>query len=241
VEVLQLARKLGAFTVVGNHEVASLRAHNVRAGGAHPNSEPKYRWTDNMSAADLDLIRKMPFTISIPQHNAIVVHAGLVPGIELDRQDPLNMVTMRNLLKKETKDACAVYDALETDAEGTAAWASVWSGPAHVYFGHDAKRRLQRHPFATGLDTGCVYGDRLTAAILEPGAPTTLVHVPARAQYSAPPAAPAAAQSPTPLRGLAAACWRLVGTGGGWAAMVVLAAAAWMGTRGVRRCMSAAQ
>jgi bis(5'-nucleosyl)-tetraphosphatase (symmetrical) len=198
-----------------------------------------------MSAADIDLIRKMPFTISIPQYKSIVVHAGLVPGVELDRQNPADMVTMRNLLKKETKDACAAYDARETDTEGAAAWASVWAGPAHVYFGHDAKRRLQRHPFATGLDTGCVYGDRLTAAILQPGAPPTLVHVPARSQYSVPPDAPAAAQSSTPRSGLLAAGFRLVGlpcspgAGGGWAvaAAVVVAAAAWMGTRGARRWM----
>jgi bis(5'-nucleosyl)-tetraphosphatase (symmetrical) len=245
VEVLQLARKLGAYTVVGNHEVASLRAYNSRAGGTFPDSEPKYRWTDSMSAEDIDLIRKMPFTINIPQHNAIVVHAGLVPGVELDRQNPLNMVTMRNLLKKQTKESCTVYDALETDAEGAAAWASVWAGPAHIYFGHDAKRRLQRHPFATGLDTGCVYGDRLSAAILQPGSPPTLVHVPARAQYSIP---PAGAENPTSLPALFAAVLRRIGarcypsTGGGWAtAAVVVAAAAWIGTRGARRWMSTAR
>src|SRR5699024_5340912 len=104
---------------------------------------------------------QLPYTITIPKLGVTVVHAGLVPNLPIERQSAKDMVHMRNLIEIENEGKL-LYDATQSDKIGVA-WASIWSGPNHVYFGHDAKRKLQEHPFATGLDTGAVYGNQLTA------------------------------------------------------------------------------
>jgi hypothetical protein len=38
-----------------------------------------------------------------------------------------------------------------------------------VIYGHDSKRGLQMEKYSMGIDTGCVRGGRLTAAVIEGG------------------------------------------------------------------------
>eukprot|EP00978_Attheya_sp_CCMP212_P020971 scaffold60718_cov59-Attheya_sp.AAC.3 len=58
-------------------------------------------------------------------------------------------------------------------------WAQEWRGPPMVIFGHDARRGLQLHDWAIGLDTGACYGKELTGIILPH---RKLVNVPSKQQ-----------------------------------------------------------
>jgi hypothetical protein len=79
---------------------------------------------------------------------------------------------------------------------GSVLWGTRYEGPPHVVFGHNAQPDPQLHAWATGLDTGVVYGNRLTALVLERGEPIPpadkraplLFSVPAAARYFTPPA-----------------------------------------------------
>ena len=191
-EVLSVAREMQCLAVVGNHELAALRGHADRQGGKRPEASPSFAWTDELTPEDLTYLRNLPFTIRLPRQNSIVVHAGLVPGVALERQVAYDMVCMRELGVKTAgsgdEDTTLAYEAYETAQPGTEtkAWASLWPGPEHVYFGHDANRKYQQHEFATGLDTGCLYGGHLTAAIIEQGQRPRIVTVKAHKQYVVP-------------------------------------------------------
>ncbi len=92
----------------------------------------------------------------------MIVHAGIIPNIPLEQQTISDMTKMRNVYFTEKN---SIGEASESPDRG-GPWAEIWQGPTHIYFGHDARRGLQLHPFATGLDTGCCYGRQLSAVIL---------------------------------------------------------------------------
>ncbi len=170
--VVALARELGAACVRGNHDEAVLTYLRAKRAGE---TQPRLRKShvtagDSLSKADVAYLEATPFSLMLGDL-LWVVHAGLVPSRKLADQDPSHLMTMRTLREDGTPSARIDAGAL---------WASQWQGPAHVVFGHDAITGLQEHPFATGLDTGCVYGKQLTALIWPA---RKLVHVQARRAY----------------------------------------------------------
>lgn len=181
---LDLARRVGAIGVRGNHEDKLLRWHATRR-----TSEPVLVGPATMKTArrlrkrDFAYLASLPLWIDLPSHAVRVVHAGVIPGVRIEACDPRMLMNMRCL------DA-AGSPLVRRDA-GRVLWGALYEGPPHVVFGHNALPDVQIHPWATGLDTGCVYGGRLTAMVLREGETVpppsermgVLVSVPARRAY----------------------------------------------------------
>jgi bis(5'-nucleosyl)-tetraphosphatase (symmetrical) len=166
--VVRLARQLGARAVVGNHELLSLRARAVMdyEDRACRLTNSKYAWTAELSSEDLSYLRGLPYTIRLPRHHSLIVHAGLIPGQPLNKQHPLSLVTTRNLVLERDDQGLRESWLGTTDTARGVPWAARWHGPEHVYFGHSTRRSVQQRLLSTGLDTGCVYGGSLSAAVL---------------------------------------------------------------------------
>ena len=163
--VLQLAHEIGAGGVLGNHDDHVLRVRRVRLGLAAPPARGLRREheevADRLHAREWAYLESLPLYLrlgpeAVGGSGTVVVHAGAVPGIPLEAQSRDNLITMRSVRA----------DGTPSKKIEERPWASVWVGPERIVFGHDAVRGLQQYPFATGLDTGCVYGHRLTALAL---------------------------------------------------------------------------
>jgi diadenosine tetraphosphatase ApaH/serine/threonine PP2A family protein phosphatase len=171
--VLALVGEIGARAVRGNHDA---RVLSWRAAQKQGVPEPPLSLTHLTVARSLDerewaMLDGLPLFLRLPQHNALVVHAGLMPGVPVEVQDPELLMNMRSIGPDGS--------GTKVPDEGVL-WGSLWRGPELVVFGHHASRGLQQHRLAIGLDTGCVYGGSLTAYVLPEG---RFVSVPARRQY----------------------------------------------------------
>lgn len=174
--VIRLFAELGGLAVRGNHDEHCLRWWRAKAGREPlPTLKPAHQAVvDSLGDAEWRWLSALPLWLHLADYDALVVHAGLLPDVPLDQQEPDDLMNMRSILGDGS--ASRSYEA------GTP-WASLWPGPRLVVFGHDAVRGVQLHPHAIGLDSGCVYGGWLTGVWL-PG--RDLVSVPARAAYSFP-------------------------------------------------------
>jgi len=186
--VLDVVREIGATVVRGNHEdrlLAWKRAMEARARGEFAVAPDLGRLHSELAHSlrdeDWALLERTPVTKLLPSHRLLVVHAGVVPGVPLEDQDPATMMRIRSLgVRGEARDH-----------GGAIPWGSRYMGPPHVVFGHAASLEAQVHPWATGVDTGCVYGGYLTAMVLAEGQEPppaadrqdALVSVPARRRY----------------------------------------------------------
>lgn len=172
--VVRRVRELGAECVMGNHDEWYVRcARHERAflvsGQAHPlqkNAE-KYELFKRFSEVDLAWLAQRPYFIRLDDKTA-VVHAGFMPGVPLEEQIPHDMLRLRQI-------------------DGVS-WATRWTGPEDVIYGHHPSRSdavATRNGDVTcwGIDTGCCFGNKLTAWVRANNF-VQLVSVPARKTYA---------------------------------------------------------
>jgi hypothetical protein len=179
---LAVLRGISAEAVLGNHEDRLLRwraaedtAAPIRLG------QTTRRTALALKTRDFDMMSTFPLWIDLPEHGVRVVHAGLVPGVPIESQERRTLLFIRTLGERR--------EPLE--ARGTRSWAHSYEGPEHVVFGHNAMPEPEIAEHATGIDTGAVYGGRLTAMVLRAGETvppkaerrSVLVSVPARKAY----------------------------------------------------------
>ncbi len=183
-----MARFPGSEKVTGNHDEKALRFHLL---GKH--IEP---WTHEASDADWAIIESMPLTWYDPELNIRVVHGGIFPSLLTRHPDIFAKVEAwgPNWRKGKGKGGSRVRRITRTrntggaqregqkpgpgdmiplgeEQDGDPFWAEAYDGSqGFVIYGHSPWRDgwPREEEYALGIDTGCVFGRQLTAAVVKP-------------------------------------------------------------------------
>lgn len=154
-EVLQLAYQEGAVCVKGNHEMAFLEY--VQTPYQERKVNPSFDQLIHQMADQLDFwIKEISAWPYFHHHdNFLLVHAGVVPDIAVEKTPHRFLCTMRT------------WDGRGFDLknENNPAWYQLYHGEKMIIYGHWAKEGLNVRSKTIGLDSGCVYGKKLSCLI----------------------------------------------------------------------------
>jgi predicted phosphodiesterase len=172
-QLIQLLREMNLECVMGNHDLKFLkwyRSQNSR--GDVYDRAPHYT---QFSDADINYIANMPLYIDIPEHNVVVVHAGLRQGVPLEKQTKDDLCYLRYM------DDCGKFVSLKKinkagskEAVGAHFWTDngPFLGGKNIVYGHNVNSmtdiRIDRFNDGSacwGLDTGVAFGGRISALI----------------------------------------------------------------------------
>lgn len=193
---VRFAREQKLLCLRGNHEDTALRylawQDKCRITGQKnpmktPHPDRRREW-ESLSESDLAWMRALPTTVE-PAHNVICVHAGFeIRGIEVQKKD--RMLRVR-YIDPDTGLMVPIDENMQPPP-GSVFWMERWKGPQSVIYGHAVHSLdLPREDafeggYTYGLDTGCVFGGHLTAALFDKdGLNPELIQVKARKVYHA--------------------------------------------------------
>lgn len=163
-KVWKLIKKWNMEAVMGNHEVKMIQ--DCRK------SRPT-RWTKGM----MNWIEKLPLWIE--EDDFFVVHAGVNPYF---REQTTRKTALFVRRWSKPFDGKNTHKDNDLEQRENPFWWELYRGDKLIIYGHDARRMLQDHrPFTLGLDSGCVYGNKLTGYLLEEN---KLIQVQAKRAYT---------------------------------------------------------
>lgn len=186
VAVVARAREMDLECVMGNHDYKFLKWwRNV---GSKQDVYGKHPHYTELSDDDVAYIARMSPYIKLPDSSTIVVHAGMRAGIPLENQTKDDLYYIRYMDENSKFVSLKKINNLGSkEAAGAHFWTEFWKGPESVIYGHNVNsyeepliQEVAPGVTCYGLDTGCCFGGKLTAMILDT---KEIIQVPAKRIY----------------------------------------------------------
>ena len=158
-KMLEWARDQQVELIRGNHEEIFLQILKQKQQ-AHGRLEELKKAIGQDTEKWITYLESLPFYIEEPSF--LAVHAGLEPGKHPKDTSPHTLMNIR------------------THGPDERAWYEFYQGEKLVIYGHWAKEGLKMRKNTIGLDSGCVYGNKLSGLLLPS---KHLIQIPAKQNY----------------------------------------------------------
>jgi serine/threonine protein phosphatase 1 len=177
---LDLWRARNYLAVLGNNEMKILRLAE--------SAVKRLLWLPDRALLHrkdlLDYIRTWPLFIDFPREGVSAVHGGVLPGTEITEASIRKQRDVVHRLRYVRQVGGKWEMARKGDEKpDDALWSDVWNGNRTIAYGHTPLQEPRIDKKAIGLDTGCVYGGKLSAAIFD-GRGWETVSVRAKRRYA---------------------------------------------------------
>lgn len=163
--VVEYARLHGIRAVKGNHEstIVDYRSKDRKDSNVRNQTMSEIR-----SEADWQYMADLPMMHVDDEQQTIFVHGGLWPHIPLYKQPTgVMFAQLINPYKPGDTQWWGTPQEQEFLDAGYKRWYEVCDEPYKVFYGHSVFPEVFIHNNTVGMDTGCVFGGKLSACIVD--------------------------------------------------------------------------
>lgn len=166
IKILRYIQENGIFSVLGNHEDKIIRYLKHRESSKKNPiilDNDELQIVDNLTPKDIEFLYSLPLFLRFG--DITVLHGGLQNSMVLEN---LSNREHQKLLRLRYLDQDGHFVAYGEETEDSIFWADIYDGnQGFVVYGHQRFDEPKINKYAIGIDTGCVYGNKLSAVVID--------------------------------------------------------------------------
>jgi len=168
-KLLKYIQENNILSILGNHEYKYIRYKKhydtfIKTGKKIPMKldNDKLKIFNNISEDEWTYLLSLPFYMKID--NLTLVHAGITNKIVLDSAEKRDL---EKILWIRTLDKNQKTLSLSDDNPTAKFWSEYYDGnQGIIVYGHQPFDNIKIDKYSIGIDTGCVFGNKLSAIII---------------------------------------------------------------------------
>jgi len=166
IKVLDYLIKKDIKSVLGNHEDKLLRyLKHAQSKKKNPVilNEDEQDIASKLTPEHIEYLQNMPSFIKYKK--ITILHGGVLNHFDLDN---LSKREMQLVLRLRYLDKNCHFISYEKENDKSVFWADIYDGnQGFIVHGHRWSKEVKTSPHAIGIDTGCVYGNKLSVVVFK--------------------------------------------------------------------------